>query len=293
MASPYRPPRRSRPGALLRVTGIAAAAALMTALVWHLSDRYLIELVVLAPALVGLGIGLAIAGEVRRAGLSSPRAATVLATIAVLLALGVHLGLRYRQHREARLDDLRRVHDVHVAVGLVGDRPHPEVRVTPASFLRHRFGLGANIDPMSGLPAALGPVGTIAIFGIEVLLCLGIAIVVARMSASEPACPRCGSWRVHARLADAGFGVADDLVARLLEHDAAAAAALVSPPDTRERVRLAVLSCPAGHDDGGGVLRVMEHRRDRRRRERARHVADLCVSEAELDTLRAAVGAGR
>jgi hypothetical protein len=286
MASPYRPPPRSRPGALLRVAGVAAAAALATALAWHLVDRFVLELVVLGPALVGLGIGLAIAGEIRRAGLSSPRLAAVVAAGAVVLALAAHLTLRYQQHRELRAGELARVHEVEVAVGLIAE---PDLEVTPATFLRHRFGLGDDVDPMAGLPAALGPVGTIGVYLVEVLLCLGIAVVVARMSASEPACARCGAWRVHTRLGDTGFGVADDLACRLLDGEPERAAALIAPPDTRERVRLALLACPSGHDDGGGVLRVVEHSRDRRRRERVRHVADLCLSPAELEIIREAV----
>lgn len=286
MASPYRPPPRSRPGALLRVTAIAAAAALVAALAWHLVDRLVIELVVLGPALAGLGIGLAIAGEIRRAGLSSPRLAALVAGGAVVLALAAHLTLRYRQHRQLRADDLARVQEVQVAVGLMAE---PDLEVTPATFLRHRFGLDQNIDPMAGLPAALGPTGTIGVYLVEAILCLGIAVVVARMSAGEPACARCGAWRVHTRLGDTGFGVADELVQRLLDGQPERAAALLAPPDTRERVRLALLSCPSGHDADGGVLRVVEHSRDRRRRERVRHVADLCLSPAELEVVREAV----
>jgi hypothetical protein len=129
----------------------------------------------------------------------------------------------------------------------------------------------------------------VALSAIELFLALAIACLWAGRAASQPACPTCGAWRAEHALGSAAHGVAREVAKRLVAGDAAGAAQLLRPPDTREAVALSALACPAGHDQGGGVLRIGDVFWTRRRRLALRRVADLEVSGEEMAAMSRAV----
>jgi hypothetical protein len=262
--------------AALNVAAVTLPAAAAIGVASYLVAR--VEyLVLLAPATIGIAIGMLTARASRWQRLSRQRAAIAIATIGVLLAFSVHGALEYRRQaaEEQQFSD---------DYGL--DEAPLSVRV----FLEQRFGLDPDMQP-GQLGSTLGPYGAIGLALIELILALGLAAWIARAQASEPACPKCGQWRVAISLGSIAYGRSDLLVERLRAGEASAVE-LLEAPDTRERTRLIRMACPDGHDGEGGLLRVVDEARDRRGRRRHRLVADVVINERDTAMICDALGSG-
>ncbi len=286
MATPYSPKAALGPragGAVILAGGLAGALAGVGA---HLASRAL-YLAFLVPVAWGLVVGLAVAVAARKFRVPRPAFAALAASAGVMVAAASQLGLDYRIDRHERAIAAAEVYDMSsMGAGpteLIEERY--EARLAELGFgdyARRRYGIDPNLDPASGLASSLGPRGTIALSALELVIAIVIAIALARRQALAPACPSCGAWRVEAPLGVGAQGVASDVVDCLLRDRPEAAAARIVPPDTREVVSFSRLSCPAGHDGRGGVLRIVEHELDKRRETRAHQTAELEVSGEEL-----------
>jgi hypothetical protein len=280
---------------LAAAVGWAALCALAAGVAAHVASRVLFPINLVVPAAVGVAVGAALAWMVRRLRLSRPRAVVALAAGAVVLALSVQLVLDYRAALADQVRMLEPVEDFRLGQGFVepeevaADRAEALAEWTLWRYARSRVGLDDS-GTFTGMPPGLSRAGTVALSAIELFLCLAIACLWAGRAAAQPACPSCGEWRAEHALGSAAHGVARALVKRLLAGDAAGAAELLRPPDTREAVTLSALACPAGHDQDGGVLRVGEVFWTRRRRLALRRIADLQVSGEEMAAMRRAVG---
>lgn len=295
------PARRYRPAAPVgrRVIASAAAwsalAALWAGVLAHFAARIVPPVDVMLPSAIGAVVGGGLSVAVRRLRLSRPRPAVGLAIAAALAALALQLGLDYRAARAARADRVERGLAVRADAGVMPREELARERAaamrgwTLGRYARERVGLDDS-GQLTGLPPLFGRAGALVMTGLQLALALSIAALLARRSAAEPACPRCGGWRDAHPLGAAAHGVARQLVAALRGGDADGAARVVRPPDTREAVMMWRLACPDGHDGDGGVLRVSEVIWTRRRRRLAlRRVADLEVGADLLAPLAAAL----
>ena len=300
-AAPLAPARRYRPAAPVgrRVIASAAAwsalAALWAGVLAHAASRIVPPVDVMLPSATGAVVGGGLSVAVRRLRLSRPRPVIAIAIAATLAALALQLGLDFRAARGARAARVERSLGVRIDAGVLpGDELARERAAamqgwTLVRYARERIGLDDS-GRLTGLPPLLGRAGALAMSSLQLILALGIAVLVARRSAAEPACPRCGAWREAHPLGAAAHGVAGALVAAARAGDADGAAALVRPPDTREAVMMWRLACPDGHDGAGGVLRVSEVIWTRRRRRLVlRRVADLEAGAELLAPLVAAL----
>ncbi len=263
--------------------GATVMAAAVAALGAHFVARKL-TLVLVLPAVQGLVVGGAAIWAIRNARLQRPGTFGAVAAVAAASAVIGHGVLDYRNERAAHHEkcaarrDYSAVAGVTNAGGLDRDYQLCLAELTPRGFLARRFGI-------DGVPRGAGRSG-LAVGALELLLAMGVAGLLAASTAREPACPTCRHWRVESALGVAALGVSEQLVARLLAGQTAAAAGLLEPPDTREEIEVGLLACPEGHDLGGGVLRVTETRLDRRRRLGRRRVADLMVTRQEAEAIR-------
>jgi hypothetical protein len=291
---PYRPaaPVRARP--LLAGLGWMLLTSVVVGGAAHALTRATFHVDLLIPAAIGLGAGASMAWIVTRASLARPALAAILAGAAATGALAVHLALDFRAARAARTAEIEELSRMRAGVG-VSDEELAAVQDammshwTLSRYARARIGLDDS-GALTGTPPVLGRAGAVAVSLIEMCLALLIAGLWAAQAAADPACPRCGRWRVEHPIGAAAHGVAGEVVDRLLAGDAAGAAALLRPPDTREQVLLSALTCPDGHDGESGVVRVSEVSWTRRRRLAMRRVADLETGAEELGVLRAAFG---
>ncbi len=288
MASLYSPAAKWRTRAAAGVAAATVGAAAAAAIAGHGVARLYAFLLVL-PAAQGAVIGLACAWAIRRARLAHPLAALAIAAVAATGALAGQALLDFRAARAThvqRCDDARRLRLSIGAAdgdGVAADFRECVDRARLGPFLSRRVGLVTGEPDAEDRGAALGSSGgALVVAVLELLIALGIAGGLARAAAAEPACEQCGAWRVERALGRAAQGIGSDVVRALLDGDATGAAQAIAPPDTREESRLAVLSCPRGHDAGGGVLRVTEERVSRRRRLVSVRIADVRVDEAEL-----------
>jgi hypothetical protein len=274
--------------------GWAALCGLVAGAAAHAASRVLFPVHLVLPAAVGVAVGAALAVLVRRLRLSRPRAVVALAAGAVVLALSVQLAFDYRAALAEEVRQLEPVEEFRVSQGFVepdeaaADRAEALAGWTLWRYARARVGLDDS-GTFTGMPPGLSRAGTLALSAIELLLGLAIACLWAGRAAAQPACPTCGAWRAEHALGSAAHGVAREVVKRLNAGDAAGAAALLRPPDTREAVALSAFACPAGHDQDGGVLRIGEVFWTRRRRLALRRIADLEVSGEEMAAMTRAV----
>lgn len=295
MAATYTPSAPLTAGAVVAVAGAAAGLAVISGAASHLAARW-VYLVLVAPVAVGFAVGAPLSAVIRRVRMAAPVLAATLAALAVFVALVLHLGLDYahdRTKRVAAIEDMRELKmDIGYEIGEIeAEYAASMTELSPTSYLRRRFGLaGDAAPPVNGFGSSLGPIGSIGVWGLELLLAGFIAASFARQQAREPACPECGAWRVHHELGATAYGVSKQLAGALLAGRTDDAAELVREPDTREHVALTLLACPEGHDGGAGVLRIVDHRRDKRRRPTAHLVGDYTVTGAEVLALRAALG---
>jgi hypothetical protein len=273
----------------------AALAALWAGVLAHAASRIFPPVDIMLPSAIGAVVGGGLSVAVRRLRLSRPRPVVAIAIAATLAALVLQLGLDFRAARAARAARVERSLGVRVEIGVLpreeleGDRAAAMQGWTLGRYARERIGLDDS-GRLTGLPPLLGRAGALAMTALQLVLALAIAVLLARRSAAEPACPRCGAWREAHPLGAAAHGVARELVAAVREGDADGAAALVRPPDTREAVMMWRLACPDGHDGDGGVLRVSEVIWTRRRRRLVlQRVADLEAGEDLLAPLVAAL----
>ena len=290
-----RPYRAAAPLAGARLAagvGWAALTAAVVGVAAHAAARALFYVDLLVPAAVGVGVGASMAWAVRRLALSRPVVAGALACAATAAALAGQMALDYRAAREAREEEIEELARMRAGVGvseeeLAAVRDAVLARWTLSGYARARIGLDDS-GTFTGTPPVLGRAGAVALTVIELCLALAIAGLWVAGAASDPACPRCGAWRVERGLGAAAHGVAREVVARLEAGDASGAAALLRPPDTREEVLLSLLTCPHGHDGEAGVVRICEVSWTRRRRLALRQVADLEMDAPELAVVRAA-----
>jgi len=271
--------------------GWAAVTAGVVGLAAHLATRALFYVDLLVPAAIGVGVGALMAWAVRRLALSRPLVAGVLAGTAAAAALATHVALDFRAARQDRAREIEELARLRSGGG-VSDEELAAVkeailaRWTLARYASARAGFD-DTGTFTGTPPVLGRAGAVAVSLVELCLALLIAGLWAAGEARDPACPRCGAWRVERGLGAAAHGVARELAARLVAGDASGAAEILRPPDTREQVLLSVMTCPDGHDGEGGVVRICEVSWTRRRRLALRRVADLEVDAADLTSLRA------
>jgi hypothetical protein len=244
----------------------------------------------------GVIVGMATAWAVRRHQLAAPGAATAVAATAAIAAVIGQLALDWRAAWRARSLRSTELRDALLASGLGSEAEleaeHRDRSARPdfGGYVAHHFGAGDDPFPDEDSTGALrGPAAAAAAL-VELAIAGLIAAAIARPSAREPACARCGRWRVEHPIGRAPLGTAAGVTRHLLAGDTSAAAALLAPPDTREETRLALLTCRDGHDGDGGVLRLCEERIDRRRRVAVHRVADLVVTGDELAVLRARLG---
>jgi hypothetical protein len=293
MATAYIPKAAVRPragGATLLAAGMAGAAGGVAA---HLVTRAM-YLAFLVPVAWGLAVGLAVAATARALRVSRPGIAASAAAAGVVVAAAVQIGLDYRLDRHERALAAARIYEM-TSLGTGPDEFIEEsyrsrlAELDLRSYLGRRYGMDPELDPAGGLASSIGPRGALAVGGLELLIGAAIAGVLARRQALEPACPVCGAWRVESKLGVVAHGVALQVADRLRSGDAAGAAALLAPPDTRELVALSRLSCPKGHDGAGGVLRIEDRSLDARRRERVHVCAELEVTPDELGAIAAAL----
>lgn len=290
---PYRAAAPLPAGRVAAGIGWALAAAVAVGAAAHAATRVLFHVDLLVPAAIGVGVGASMAWAVRRLVLARPAVAGALAALAVVAAMATQLALDFRAARAERAREIDELARLRAGVGvseeeLAAAREAILARWTVARYAQARFGLDDS-GTFTGTPPVLGRAGAVAVSILELCLALAIAGLWAAQVASDPACPRCGRWRVERGLGAAAHGVAREAAARLLDGDAEGAAALLRPPDTRERVLLSLLTCPAGHDGEAGVLRIAEVSWTRRRRLALRRVADLAMEEAEVAAIRAAL----
>lgn len=289
---PYRAAAPLVAGRLAAGLGWAVVTAAVVGLAAHLATRALFHVDLLAPAAVGVGVGASMAWAVRRLALSRPLVAGALAAAAAAAGLAAHVALDFRAARQDRAAEIEQLARLRAGVGvddeeLAAARDAILARWTLGRYARARIGLDDS-GTFTGTPPVLGRAGAVALSIVEMCLALLIAGLWAAQAASDPACPRCGAWRVERGLGAAAHGVAREVVARLLAGDAAGAAAMLRAPDTREQVLLSVLTCPRGHDGEAGVLRLCDVAWTRRRRLGLRRVADLELDAADLAVVRAA-----
>jgi hypothetical protein len=289
MATAYTPKAALRPragGATLLAAGLAGAAGGVAA---HVVARA-IYLAFLVPVAWGLAVGFTVAAAARALRVSRPGIAATAAEAGVVVAAAVQVGLDYRLDRHERALAAARIYEM----SSIGSGPDEFIEdsyrarlaeLDLRSYLARRYGMDPELDPAGGLASSIGPRGALAVGGLELLIGAAIASVLARRQALEPACSACGAWRVESRLGVVAHGVAEGIAERLRRGDAAGAAALLAPPDTRELVALSRLSCPVGHDGGGGVLRIEARELDARRRERVHICAELEVAAEELGAI--------
>ncbi len=289
---PYRAAAPLSAGRLAAALGWALVTAAAVAAAAHAIARTLFYVDLLLPAAVGVGVGASMAWAVRRLALARPRVAGAFAAAATMAALAGQVSLDYRAARAEREAEVAELARLRSGVGvseaeLAAATDAILARWTLAGYARARVGLDDS-GTFTGTPPVLGRAGAMALSLFEVCLALAIAALWAAGAASDPACPRCGAWRVERRLGAAAHGVAREVERRLSAGDASGTAELLRPPDTREHVLLSVLSCPAGHDGEAGVLRVCEVSWTRRRRLALRRIADLEIDADDLAVLRAA-----
>lgn len=283
-----------RAGAVVAVACAAAVIAAVSGSVSHLAARW-IYLVLVAPVAVGFAIGASLAALIRRVHLAAPGVSSLIASLAVIGALGLHLWLDFAHDRGTRASQLRDMRELKMDIGyeiedIEADYAEAMDELSLEGYLSRRFGFAADgAAPTSGFGASLGPIGSITLATIEVFLAAFIAVSFARQQAREPACDTCGAWRVHHKLGVMAYGVSRQLVDALVSDDTDRAATLLAAPDTREHVALTLLACPRGHDGDRGVIRIVDHQRERHRKPSMRHVADLDVTDRELTALRTAL----
>jgi hypothetical protein len=292
-ARAYRAAAPLSAGRIAAALGWAALTAAAVGVLAHAVTGTLFYVDVLVPAAIGVAVGAAMGWAVRRLALARPPVAGALAALAVMAALATMVALDFRTARAARgheVDELSRLRaDIGVSEEeLAATRRAILAHWTLERYARARIGLDDS-GMFTGTPPVLGRAGAVAMSLVELLLALAIAVLWAVQVAGEPACPRCGRWRVERRLGAAAHGVARALAKRLRAGDAGGAATLVRPPDTREQVLLSILTCPHGHDGEAGVLRIAEVSWTRRRRLALRPIADLEISATDLDVLRSAL----
>jgi len=291
-ARPYRPAAVVARRAIASAAAWAALGALWAGALAHAASRLFAPVELLLPPAIGAVVGGSLALVIRRLRLSRPRPAIAIASAAAVLALALQLVLDFRTlraEREARFDRGRAVRE---AAGVATRQELAEYRAawmegwTLWRYTRARIGFD-DTGAFTGTPPVLGRRGALVMSAFELLLAIAIAAAWAGRAAGEPACAACGAWRERRALGSAAHGVAREVVARLRGGDAAGAAALVRPPDTHEAVMFWLLSCPAGHDGDGGVLRVSEVFWTRRRRLALQRIADLEVDGAAVEPLAA------
>lgn len=289
---PYRAAAPLTGGRLAAGLGWAVLTAAVVGAAAHAVGRVLFYVDVLLPAAVGVAVGASMAWAVRRFALARPLVAGAMAGAATAAALAGQLALDYRAARETREDEIEELARLRAGVGvsdeeLAAVRDAILARWTLAGYARARIGLDDS-GTFTGTPPVLGRAGAVAVSVVELCLALAIAGLWAAGAASDPACPRCGAWRVERGIGAAAHGVAREVAARLQAGDASGAAELLRPPDTREEVLLSLLTCPHGHDGEAGVLRVCEVSWTRRRRLALRRIADLEIDGADLAVVREA-----
>jgi hypothetical protein len=232
-------------------------------------------------AAVAIGTGRAVAWAVRRCVLPRPVLALLLAITGVTLAFTVDLVLDYLWVRgliDSSAEELRRLLGDH---GLQGASPP---LLTPRAYLYHRLGLERE-PALTELTVSAAVASTPLASLVELLGCTALAGMLARAPTRTPACAACGAFCTGELLGDALHGIGPALEEALRRGDPAAAAALLAPPDTPERVRLLLLRCPAGHHGAAGLLRLCERTIDRHGRARWHLRSDLPVDAAAVALL--------
>jgi hypothetical protein len=296
-ARPYRPRVAAPRRAIASAAAWAGLGALWAGTMAHALSRLFPPVDVMLPAAIGAAVGGALAMTVRRLRLARPRPVMVIAAASVLLALACQLLFDFRAARAARAAEFDRILDVREMAGLATPAELIEDRAawmegwTFIGYASARLGFDDS-GKFSGTPPVLGRTGALAVSGVALLLAIGIAAWLAGRAAAEPACPQCGEWRAARPLGSAAHGVSRAVVGRLLAGDAPGAAELLRPPDTREEVLFAAMTCPAGCDGDGGVLRIGEVFWTRGRRLALRRVADLELEGGALGPIADALDDG-
>jgi hypothetical protein len=267
----------------------AALAALLVGALAHVFTELTLYLDLLVPGAIGIAVGTVVAAGVTRLAVARPWLAASVAAVAAVGALAQLIALDFRAARAeevARIDQLSRVRQ---DAGLASEEELAAVRsamlrrFTFSGYAQARIGLDDS-GRLTGTPPVLGRAGATALSAIEVLLAALLAAMSAGRAASHPVCPLCGRWRVEHPLGTVAHGLSRVLVSDLLADRPIADR--MRPPDTREETRLALLTCPAGHDHQAGVLRIYEVTWTRHRRRALRRVEDLELDATTLAPLR-------
>ncbi|HEU5057038.1 MAG TPA: hypothetical protein VFU21_10960, partial [Kofleriaceae bacterium] len=204
---PYRAAAPLSAGRLAAALGWAALSAAVVAGAAHAVSRALFHVDVLLPAAVGVGVGASMAWAVRRLALARPRVAGAIAGAATAAALAAQVALDYRAARAARESEVAELARLRAGVGVSEEELAAVTeailaRWTLAGYARARAGLDDS-GTFTGTPPVLGRAGAVTLTAVELGLALAIAILWAAGAARDPACPRCGAWRVEHRLGTA------------------------------------------------------------------------------------------
>ncbi len=292
MARRYRSSRRQSYRALGLLLAAALGSTLVLAYLWSfLGD--LGEMAFLGPVARALVIGWVLAFTCRRYYLSNARIAATIAGLSTLVCIAGSYAIEFRHERSQQIQAAQELAEQRRAFGVAESevQAHYEESVaglTLGNHARLAFGLrGPGRDRASNL---LGPAFGISLLTLELIVAVLVSMYLPAGQASEPVCASCGLWLREEHLASSRFGKSDELIAALLAGDGADALDALEPPDTKESLELKLASCPLGHPQAGGVLRLYEHYYARSSRDlRTRHRADLILDFGEGALLQAAV----
>jgi hypothetical protein len=279
-----------RPGrsAVLAMLLAASGLALLLAVAWPWLGPYG-ELVFAGTILRGLLIGALLTWVAKRAHFSWPRSAAWIAGAATFLAI---LGSHYIEHRRDRSEQMADAAElllISTGAGSEVEELREEYDKTVeglsfGSYLRHYFGFAGQAK--DGAAALWGPWAGLALYTLEVGAALFLATLYPVGQAREPICSSCSSWQEEEVLGRAAYGVTAAITAHLLAEETDKATELLRAPDTREHLELSLATCPSGHSQGGGVLRLREHFFDKRNHNLlARDRADLLLDQNESDAI--------
>ncbi len=263
----------------------AAGVAILLALLWpHIGIFG--NIAIISVFIRALVIGKVLAWISDRTHFSWPKTASLIASLSVVLAI---FGAHYFQYREMRADAIRET-DEFLAVSADADVHASDIdeELAGLTFLHYeaeRFGVSGQAE--DGTAAIFGSKLGIGFFLIELLFAILVSMYYPAGVASEPSCRQCGRWLSENHITHAAHGRTREFITDLLRGDAAAAFAMLTPPDTDETLLLSLAEC-RNHTltPDNTILRVRETTLDRRSRDKTlRHRADLILSPSDKDEL--------
>jgi hypothetical protein len=257
-AEPYRPDGGVPSAGLALVlagvlgTGVAVGCAASLIGQW-------LYLIIIFPALMGLGVGAVGVALVKAGRIRHPALAALAGVLGGVMALGgMHYfdSLRYAREVDRLVQELVRNAPEK---GPGGERPVFRAKVSLLDFMHAQAKQGVSIGkPGQKDGINLGYTGSIIYWLVEVLFAAGVAAGMMRAAAAAPFCRECGVWKDEKPLAMVAPGTAganatdairDGELARLLES---------SGPPAAEGLLLKLAACPNCGAEGDVVVTLCE-----------------------------------